>query len=246
MKQVLPKFFIPNTLVSLFLTLFFLQHLSYIESIPIFILVFNKIIVLFLIKMSKEEENDDIKKIRSQKGLERILSEYEYIKKKKGLNKIGGSVGIIKKQNGNEKDYFHWKACFIGPKNTPYENGLYFIELKLDDGYPATKPLARFRTRIFHPNVNWCSGQICLDYIKSNWSTNNTLRDTILCIFNLLKNPVFNSALNGDTNKDGKEAPDFKEKARNYRQQYAFQSQKYNWNDNYTNWTESSFPILYN
>jgi hypothetical protein len=62
MKQVLPKFFIPNTLVSLFLTLFFLQHLSYIESIPIFILVFNKIIVLFLIKMSKEEENDDIKK----------------------------------------------------------------------------------------------------------------------------------------------------------------------------------------
>lgn len=196
--------------------------------------------------MSKEEENDEIKKIHNQKGLVRIAAEYEYIKTKKGLNKIGGSVGIIKKQNVNEKDYFHWKACFIGPKKTPYENGLYFIEIKLDDEYPATRPLARFRTRIYHPNVNWCSGQICLDYIKHKWSTNNTLRDAILSIFNLLQNPVFDSALNTDTRKDDKEAPDFKEKARNYRQQYAFQSQKYNWNDNYTNWTADSFPTIFN
>lgn len=196
--------------------------------------------------MSEASEIDEIKKIHSQKGLERILSEYELIKKKKGLHKIGGSIGIIKKENGNEKDYFHWKACFIGPKNTPFENGLYFIEIKLDDQYPESKPLARFRTRVYHPNVNWSSGQICLDYIKHKWSPNNTLRDAILSIFNLLKNPVFDSALNGSTSKDSKEAPDYQEKARNYRQQYAFQSQKYNWNENYTNWTASSFPTIFN
>ena len=196
--------------------------------------------------MSGCTENEEIQKIRSQKGLERILSEYEYIKKKKGLHKIGGCIGIIKKENENEKDYFHWKACFIGPKNTPYENGLYFIEIKLDDHYPESKPLVRFRTRVFHPNVNWCSGQICLDYIKGNWSSNNTLRDAVLSIFNLLKNPIFNSVLNSNACKDSKEAPDFKEKARNYRQQYAFQSQKYNWNENYSNWTASSFPTIFN
>ena len=196
--------------------------------------------------MSASAEIEEINKIRSQKGLERILSEYEFIKKKKGLHKIGGSIGIINKENGDDKDYYHWKACFIGPKNTPFENGLFFIEIKLDDKYPESKPLARFRTRVYHPNVNWCSGQICLDYIKGNWTSNNTLRDAILSIFNLLKNPVFNSALNGDTSKDSNEAPDFKEKARNYRAQYAYQSQKYNWNENYTNWTASSFPTIFN
>ena len=196
--------------------------------------------------MSGSAEIEEMKKIRTQKGLERILSEYEFIKKKKGLHKIGGSMGIIKKENGNDKDYFHWKACFIGPKNTPFENGLFFIEIKLDDQYPESKPLVRFRTRVYHPNVNWCSGQICLDYIKGKWTSNNTLRDAILSIFNLLRNPVFNSTLNGDTSKDDKEAPDYQEKARKYRAQYAFQSQKYNWNENYTNWTANSFPIIFN
>lgn len=189
---------------------------------------------------------EDIKKIQSQKGLERILSEYEFIRRKKGLHKIGGGIGVIKKENGNDKDYYHWKACFIGPKNTPFENGLFFIEIKLDDQYPSSKPLARFRTRVYHPNVNWSSGQICLDYIKGKWSANNTLRDAILSIFNLLKNPVFNSTLNGDTSKGGEEAPDYQEKARNYRQQYAYQSQKYDWNSNYSNWTASYFPPIFN
>lgn len=200
--------------------------------------------------MSESEEIEEIKKIHSQKGLERILSEYEFIKKKKGLHKIGGSIGIINKENGNDKDYYHWKACFIGPKNTPFENGLFFIEIKLDYNYPESKPLARFRTRVYHPNVNWCSGEICLDYIKEKWSSNNILRDAIMGIFYLLQQPNFTSALNTETRKvigkDIIEAPDFKEKARNYRAQYAYQSQKYNWNENYTNWTASSFPTIFN
>ena len=31
------------------------------------------------------------------------------------------------------------------------------------------KPLARFRTKIWHPNVNVETGEICLDYIKDNY-----------------------------------------------------------------------------
>ena len=197
--------------------------------------------------MSASAEIEEINKIRSQKGLERILSEYEFIKKKKGLHKIGGSIGIINKENGNDKDYYHWKACFIGPKNTPFENGLFFIEIKLDNNYPESKPLARFRTRVYHPNVDWYSGKICLNYIKDKWSSNNILRDAIINIFYLLQQPIFDSALNSDTSsKDGNEASDFKEKARNYRAQYAYQSQKYNWNENYNNWTASKFPAIFN
>ena len=123
-------------------------------------------------------------------GIERLIEEFKEIKKKKGLHQIGGSVGIVK------KDYKHWKVCFIGPAGTPYENGLYFIEFKLKDDYPITRPLARFKTKIWHPNVKEDTGEICLDYIKSNWKKENTMRESILSIFYLLTNPNFGSKLN--------------------------------------------------
>lgn len=165
-------------------------------------------------------------------GIERLQLEFREIKKEKGLNQIGGSVGVI------NKDYKHWRACFIGPQGTPYENGLYYIEFKLKDDYPISKPLARFRTKIWHPNVNVNSGQICLDYIKGNWRPDNTMREAILSIYYILTEPNFNSTLNSEAQKD------YDKVAREYRGKYAYQSQEYNWNDNYDNWNENCFPNL--
>jgi ubiquitin-protein ligase len=159
-------------------------------------------------------------------GVERLEKEYREIKKKKGLNQIGGSAGII------NKDYKHWRACFIGPQGTPYENGLYYIEFKLKDDYPTSRPLARFRTKIWHPNVSSSSGTICLDYIKGNWSPNNTLREAILSIFSLLAFPNFSDALNSDA-----KGSEYEKTAREYNGKYALQSQEYNWMENYENWS---------
>ena len=159
-------------------------------------------------------------------GVTRLEKEYKEIKKHQCLNEIGGSVDII------NKDYKHWRACFIGPQGTPYENGLYFIEFKLKDDYPNSRPLARFRTKIWHPNVSSISGNICLDYIKEYWSANNTLRDAILSIFYILTSPNFNARLNSEAKED-----DYEKKAREYNSKYAFQSQEYNWMENYDNWS---------
>ena len=93
------------------------------------------------------------------------------------------------------------------------------------------KPLARFRTKIWHPNVNVETGEICLDYIKDNWKPDNTMREAILSIFYLLTAPNFNSKLNSDAI-----GPEFEKKAREFKSQYAFQSQKYNWLENFDNW----------
>ena len=158
-------------------------------------------------------------------GIARLEQEYKDIKKKRGLNQIGGSAGVI------NKDYKHWRACFIGPAGTPYENGLYYIEFKLDKNYPNVRPKARFRTKIWHPNVNLDTGEICLDYIKSNWKPENTMREAILSIFYLLSAPNFSSPLNGEAT-----GSDYDKKAREYRSQYAFQSQEYDWMENYDNW----------
>ena len=158
-------------------------------------------------------------------GIARLEQEYKDIKKKRGLNQIGGSAGVI------NKDYKHWRACFIGPAGTPYENGLYYIEFKLDKNYPNVRPKARFRTKIWHPNVNLNTGEICLDYIKANWKPENTMREAILSIFYLLSAPNFSSPLNGEAT-----GSDYDKKAREYRSQYAFQSQEYDWMENYDNW----------
>ena len=158
-------------------------------------------------------------------GTDRLQLEYKEIKKEGGLNQIGGSAGII------NKDYKHWRACFIGPQGTPYENGLYFIEFKLKNDYPNSRPLARFKTKIWHPNVDVNSGAICLDYIKGNWTKNNTMREAILSIFYLLTAPNFSSPLNGNA-----KGPEYEKTAREYNGKYAFQSQEYNWMENYDNW----------
>ena len=177
------------------------------------------------------EESEDIKEILSTKGVERLELEYKYIKKKKSLNKIGGSVGIIMDKK-NIRDYYHWKACFIGPKETPYAKGLYFLEFKLHEDYPNKRPLARFKTKVWHPNVDKDTGIICLDYIKDKWTPDNTLRDAILRIFYLLTQPNFSSRLNTDASND----EEFKKKAEEYRAKYAYQSQEYDWMENYDNW----------
>lgn len=176
------------------------------------------------------------KDIEKLTGIERLQAEFQDIKTKGGLNKIGGSAGILKKANSKEKDYKHWKACFIGPKDTPYENGLYFIEFKLKDDYPASRPLARFRTKIWHPNVNGETGVICLDYIKDKWNKTHTLKESICQIFYLLTQPIFNSALN--TKASGS---DYIKKAKEYNNKYAYQSQEINWMKDYeNNWDKST------
>lgn len=180
--------------------------------------------------------NNDNEEIFKKTGLERLQLEFKNIKRKRALTKIGGSAGII---NDN---YKHWLACFIGPQDTPYENGLFFVEFKIQDDYPAKRPLARFLTRIWHPNVNWKSGNICLS-IFDNWTYKNTMKETIESIFNLLTSPYPASPLNADASGDN-----YKNRAIEERQRYAYQSQEYNCeeNDNYKNWTINNVPIIFN
>ena len=96
------------------------------------------------------------------------------------------------------------RVCFKGPKGTPYDNGIYYFDIILKEDYPSSKPIVTFMTKIFHPNIELDSGQVCL-YYRNNYSKYNTLSELILIIYNLLANPNFDDILNPLAKKENYE-----------------------------------------
>jgi len=88
----------------------------------------------------------------------------------------------------------------------------------------------KFMSKIFHPNIELDSGEVCLYYIN-NYSKYNTLSELILIIYNLLANPNFGDKLNHLAKKE-----DYEKTAKEYNNKYA---------NKLENWTTYDFiPII--
>ena len=118
--------------------------------------------------------------------LKRILKEIVDFKKNQPLN-----VGLIQIK---EDDVFNYFAIIIGPDYSPYENGIFYVNIRYPDGYPFKPPKCTFLTRIFHPNIN-SFGSITLDILRDQWSPALTIRTIILSISSLLSQPNFDDYL---------------------------------------------------
>ena len=101
-------------------------------------------------------------------------------------------------------DPFHWQvgstprnppdliklsqATILGPTDSPFEGGVFFLNIHFPTDYPFKPPKFAFTTRIYHPNIN-SNGAICLDILRSQWSPALTVAKVLLSICSLLCDP---------------------------------------------------------
>ena len=79
---------------------------------------------------------------------------------------------------------FEWEAVLIGPEDTPYNGGVFILDIFIPSDYPIKPPNVIFRTKIFHPNIN-SAGNICLDILKNSWNPSLTISKILLSICSL-------------------------------------------------------------
>ena len=95
-------------------------------------------------------------------------------------------VGIYAEPSDSNARHFFVKIA--GPADSPYEGGLFALELFLPEEYPLVAPKVLFRTKIYHPNIDRL-GRICLDILKNKWSPALQIKAVLLSIQALMSAP---------------------------------------------------------
>ncbi len=145
----------------------------------------------------------------SKDALKRIVNKDMKEIKKMQLSDLGIHIHF------NEEDMMKAIAIIIGPKDTPYENGILYFLIEFPSNYPFNPPkigyLSYSRYRI-HPNLytgrshdNYI-GKVCLSSINTwsgpKWTTVMHIGSILLSIQSLLcNNPLHNEP--GFENENG-------------------------------------------
>jgi ubiquitin-conjugating enzyme E2 D/E len=110
-------------------------------------------------------------------ALKRIQRELQELGRDPPANCSAGPIG---------DDLFHWQATIMGPDESPYSGGVFFLDIHFPADYPFKPPKVSFTTRIYHCNIN-SNGGICLDILKDQWSPALTISKVgVIGVFNLV------------------------------------------------------------
>mmetsp|Transcript_14119 Transcript_14119/g.26434 ORF Transcript_14119/g.26434 Transcript_14119/m.26434 type:complete len:546 (+) Transcript_14119:72-1709(+) len=81
-----------------------------------------------------------------------------------------------------------WRVLMEGPRDSPFEGGIFALNVAIPDDYPFSAPKIHFQTPIYHCNVN-SNGAICLDILKESWSPSLTVLKCLISIQAMVEEP---------------------------------------------------------
>ena len=140
---------------------------------------------------------------------------------KKELNDISKDPPSNCTAGPHNDDMFFWDATLFGPRDSPYEGGVFSLRIQFPEDYPFKPPRVGFVTRVYHVNVN-DKGGICLDILKDQWSPALTISKVLLSICSLLTDPNPDDPLVPEIAKKFKsDREGFNKIAREWTQKYA-------------------------
>merc|ERR1712226_894425 len=116
----------------------------------------------------------------------------------------------------NQEDLYHWAGTLVGPSDSPYQGGVFSLNIMFPTDYPFKPPKVQFKTKIYHPNIN-SNGGICLDILKDQWSPALTSSKVLLSISSLLTDP----------NPDDPLVPDIARQYKTSRKEYEAQAREW-------------------
>ena len=128
-------------------------------------------------------------KVKDTKTSKRIIEEYREIIRNPGSLSNFYCIKIPEQNN-----IFEWEVMVIGPKNTSYKGGLFYLSIKFPFDYPEHGPEICFKTPIYHINVNSIKsnlpgaepvGNICKSILKS-WEPEDKIREFLMDFY-----PIF-------------------------------------------------------
>ena len=102
------------------------------------------------------------------------------------LGNFGITVGLF-----DDENIYEWKCTMIGPKDTCYKNGLFYLKITFPKDYPNSKPEVVFLTPIYHLNVKyWAHGTQPLGHICVNtlnyWNPGDSVKKILPELFTLM------------------------------------------------------------
>ena len=160
----------------------------------------------------------------NQNALKIIAEEYKQLNRAPLVN-LGITVGLF-----NEDNMFEWKCTILGPKDTFYKGGLFYIKIIFPPDYPHSKPEMLFLTPIYHHYVKYFIsrkqplGHICVSTLNE-WKSGDSVKKILPELFALLhkNNPLdpYDDTNHSRRNEFENNPSLFEKKARYFTKKYA-------------------------
>ncbi|XP_020370414.1 ubiquitin-conjugating enzyme E2 T isoform X2 [Rhincodon typus] len=136
--------------------------------------------------------------------------------------------GVSCWQNNDQMDDL--RAQILGSVDSPYEGGIFNLEIIVPERYPFEPPKIRFLTPIYHPNID-TAGRICLDILKlppkGAWKPSLNLATVLTSIHLLMSEPNPDDPLMADISSEFKyNRQSFLENAKQWTLKYATPAKK--------------------